>query len=127
MAYRCDYCDKGVAVGHAVSHAKNRTRRLFKPNLQKLKVLRNGIAARVKFCTSCIQKLRSSGSLGLYRPLFATVAVKKPDVKPPVAVQPVVSPPPIPFDFSKEEKKVVKKEEKAKSSIAIEDIVGKKT
>ena len=31
---RCYHCDKGVAFGNNVSHANNKTRRRFLPNLQ---------------------------------------------------------------------------------------------
>ena len=31
---RCFSCDKGVAFGNNVSHANNKTRRTWKPNLQ---------------------------------------------------------------------------------------------
>ena len=64
MAMRCDYCQKGVVHGHAVSHAKNRVGRLFKPNLQVIKVLKNGTIARVKFCTRCIKRLKKDSRMG---------------------------------------------------------------
>ncbi|HCS78193.1 TPA: 50S ribosomal protein L28, partial [Patescibacteria group bacterium] len=32
---KCANCGKGIMIGHRVSHAKNRTRRIFKPNLHK--------------------------------------------------------------------------------------------
>jgi large subunit ribosomal protein L28 len=32
---RCYVCDKGVAYGNNVSHANNKTRRRFLPNLQQ--------------------------------------------------------------------------------------------
>lgn len=67
MAYKCEFCGKGVAYGHAVSHAKNRVRRLFKPNLQKIRALRDGVNIRVKFCTSCIKRLKRDGILGLFK------------------------------------------------------------
>lgn len=66
MAYICDHCKKGSETGNAVSHAKNRVKRLFRPNLQKLKVLKNGIQLRVRFCTRCIKRLRRDGRIGAY-------------------------------------------------------------
>ena len=45
--------------GHNVSHAKNRTRRIFKPNLHSAKVLINGAYKRVKLCTKCQRALVS--------------------------------------------------------------------
>ena len=36
---RCFVCDKGVAFGNSVSHANNKTRRTWKPNLQVVRTL----------------------------------------------------------------------------------------
>lgn len=46
-----------------VSHAKNRLKRFFLPNLQQLKVLQNGALVRVVLCTSCIKRLKKDGHL----------------------------------------------------------------
>lgn len=84
MSYQCQHCHKGVGYGHAVSHAKNRIRRLFKPNLQKLKVFLNGkISLRVKFCTSCIKRLKKDGRLGnLYcKKIIPAVTTKAAPIK----------------------------------------------
>ena len=55
MAKVCDICGKGPATGNNVSHAHNRTRRRWLPNLQNIRVLINGVAKRVKVCTNCIR------------------------------------------------------------------------
>ena len=34
MAQRCDVCDKGPLFGNNVSHANNKTRRRWNPNIQ---------------------------------------------------------------------------------------------
>jgi large subunit ribosomal protein L28 len=52
---RCYVCAKGVAYGNNVSHANNRTRRVWKPNLQTARVLVDGKATRVKVCTQCLR------------------------------------------------------------------------
>jgi len=39
---RCYVCDKGVAYGNNVSHANNRTRRTWKPNLQVARIVIDG-------------------------------------------------------------------------------------
>jgi large subunit ribosomal protein L28 len=46
---RCFVCDRGVAFGNNVSHANNRTRRVWKPNLQV-----DGTITKVKVCTRCL-------------------------------------------------------------------------
>ena len=51
---RCYVCDKGVAHGNNVSHANNRTRRTWRPNLQVARVAAEGKVIKVKVCTSCL-------------------------------------------------------------------------
>jgi large subunit ribosomal protein L28 len=41
--------------GHNVSHANNRTKRRFEPNLQRVRAMVNGKKSRITVCTSCIQ------------------------------------------------------------------------
>ena len=56
MAKRCEVCGKGPQAGNNVSHANNRTPRVFNPNLQSIRVLLpKGGARRMKVCTSCIK------------------------------------------------------------------------
>jgi len=50
---KCYSCGKGIMVGHNVSHAKNRTRKVFKPNLHKTRIKVEGRSLRVKLCTKC--------------------------------------------------------------------------
>ena len=51
---RCFTCGKGVAFGNNVSHANNKTRRVWKPNLQVVRVLIDGKVRKVKVCTKCL-------------------------------------------------------------------------
>jgi large subunit ribosomal protein L28 len=55
MAKVCDICGKGPATGNNVSHAHNKSRRRWLPNLQNVRALINGVAKRVKVCTNCIR------------------------------------------------------------------------
>jgi len=57
MAARCDICGKGVMFGNRVSHANNRTRRNWKPNLHKVTVTINDKKRRLKVCTKCLRKI----------------------------------------------------------------------
>ena len=52
---RCFVCGKGVAFGNNVSHANNRTRRVWKPNLQVARVLAAGKIIKVRVCTRCLK------------------------------------------------------------------------
>jgi large subunit ribosomal protein L28 len=51
---RCWTCNKGVAHGNTVSHANNKTRRVWKPNLQVMRVQHEGAIIKVKVCTRCM-------------------------------------------------------------------------
>jgi len=57
MAKRCDVCGKGPQFGNNVSHANNKTRRRFNPNLQPVRVQLPGGGGngRMKVCTRCIK------------------------------------------------------------------------
>jgi len=46
--------------GHNVSHAKNRTRKIFKPNLHSARIVVSGVQQRVKLCTKCQRTLKTS-------------------------------------------------------------------
>jgi large subunit ribosomal protein L28 len=47
-------CKKGVTFGNNVSHANNRTRRVWKPNLQVARILVEGKITKIKVCTRCM-------------------------------------------------------------------------
>ena len=55
MAQRCDICGKGPMVGNNVSHAHNRTKRRYLPNLQPIRASINGRPTRIKVCTKCLK------------------------------------------------------------------------
>lgn len=58
MSKVCDICGKRPLYGNNVSHAHNRTRRRWNPNLQKMRIVENGKVRAVKVCTSCLKKGR---------------------------------------------------------------------
>jgi large subunit ribosomal protein L28 len=52
---RCYSCGRGVAFGNNVSHANNKTRRVWKPNLQVARIVdESGKIVKVKVCTRCL-------------------------------------------------------------------------
>lgn len=55
MSRACDICGKGPVFGHNVSHANNKTRKVWYPNVQKVKVVQNSSVRKVKVCTRCIR------------------------------------------------------------------------
>jgi large subunit ribosomal protein L28 len=59
---QCSVCGKGPSVGNNVSHANNKTKRRWNPNLQEVRALMTGGVQRVLVCTRCIRsgKIRKS-------------------------------------------------------------------
>ena len=55
MAKVCEVCGKTPVFGNNVSHAHNVSSRRWLPNLQKVRVLVNGAARRMRVCTRCIR------------------------------------------------------------------------
>lgn len=56
MAGKCQICGKGTLKGNQVSHANNKTKKMSKPNLQKVKALGpQGSHVRLSVCTRCIR------------------------------------------------------------------------
>jgi len=53
MAYVCDLCSKGRDVGHNVSHAKNRTQKVRKPNLHTHRMATPEGKVKMLLCTKC--------------------------------------------------------------------------
>lgn len=55
MAAKCMNCNKGVMMGHRVSHSKRRTNHGFKVNLQKKTFILNGKKLSLLLCANCIK------------------------------------------------------------------------
>ena len=59
MSKVCEVCGKGRQVGFNVSHAHNKTKKVWQPNIQKIRVeTENGTVTRKKVCTQCIRSGR---------------------------------------------------------------------
>ena len=55
MSRECEICGKKPMSGNNVSHAHNKTRTVWKPNLQKIRIAQQGSIKTVKACTRCIR------------------------------------------------------------------------
>ena len=68
MARRCDVTGKGVMAGNNVSHANNRNRRRFLPNVQRTSMLSDALGREVtlKVATSTIRTIEKNGGLDSY-------------------------------------------------------------
>jgi large subunit ribosomal protein L28 len=65
MARRCDLTGKGVQAGNNVSHAHNKTRRRFLPNLQDVSILSDvlGKQLRLRLAAKTIRTIEHNGGL----------------------------------------------------------------
>ena len=68
MSRRCQITGKGVLAGNNVSHANNRTRRRFLPNLQDASLLSDilGLSVRRKLSTRAIRTIEHNGGIDAY-------------------------------------------------------------
>ena len=68
MARKCDICGKGTVAGHNVprkglpkkkggagQHIGVKSKRVFKPNIVKVKTMIKGTTKTVKVCTRCLR------------------------------------------------------------------------
>ncbi len=55
MAYKCKICGKGPVAGNSYSHSHIATKRTFRPNLHKQKIVLDGKVQSVYVCTACIR------------------------------------------------------------------------
>jgi large subunit ribosomal protein L28 len=55
MSKVCAVCGKGPSFGHSRSHSMVATKRRFEPNLQRVRVLLDGVARRAYVCTRCLK------------------------------------------------------------------------
>lgn len=68
MSRRCSITGKGALVGHSVSHANNKTKRRFLPNLQTISVLSDALRGpvRLRLSTNAIRTIEHNGGIDAY-------------------------------------------------------------
>jgi len=68
MSRRCEITGKGVLSGNNVSHANNKTRRRFLPNLQVTSLLSDilGSAVRLRVSTRAIRTIEHNGGIDAF-------------------------------------------------------------
>jgi large subunit ribosomal protein L28 len=68
MSRRCQITGKGVLTGNNVSHANNKTRRRFLPNLQETSMLSDilGTSIRLRLSTRAIRTVEANGGIDGY-------------------------------------------------------------
>lgn len=68
MARRCSLTGKGVQVGNNVSHAHNKTRRRFLPNIQERRLYSEalGRSVRLRIATNTLRTIEKRGGLDAF-------------------------------------------------------------
>jgi len=68
MSRRCSITGKGVQAGNNVSHANNKTRRRFMPNVQKTSMLSDALGRSIslKLSTRAIRTIEKNGGIDAY-------------------------------------------------------------
>lgn len=55
MAKYCEVCKKGVMSGNQISHSHRKSRRIWAPNVQRVRVVEGGTPMRKYVCTRCLR------------------------------------------------------------------------
>lgn len=55
MANFCDICGKGTQAGCRVSHSNRHSNHTWKPNLQRVRAVRDGVIKHINVCTRCLR------------------------------------------------------------------------
>jgi len=68
MARKCALTGRGVMTGNNVSHANNRTRRRFLPNLQDVSLMSDALGQTIslRVCASTVRTVEHNGGLDAY-------------------------------------------------------------
>ena len=55
MSRECYVCEKKTIAGNTVSHSNIHTKRVFKPNLRKVRIVEGGTPKTVTVCSRCLR------------------------------------------------------------------------
>ena len=56
MSRVCEICGKHPVAGHSISHSHRVSKRMFRPNIQKVGIKdANGRVRKANVCTSCLK------------------------------------------------------------------------
>jgi large subunit ribosomal protein L28 len=57
---KCEVCGKGPQFGNNVSHSMRHTKRRWNANVQRARIVQNGVEKQVYMCTKCIKTRQKS-------------------------------------------------------------------
>ena len=68
MSRRCELTGKGLLVGNNVSHANNKTKKVFRPNLQVISLASDalGQSYKLRISMNALRSVDRSGGLDAY-------------------------------------------------------------
>jgi len=68
MSRRCELTGKGVLTGHNVSHANNKTKRVFRPNLQPMSLASEALGqdVKLKISMNALRSVDRAGGIDAY-------------------------------------------------------------
>lgn len=68
MARRCELTGKGVLSGHYVSHANNKTKRKFRPNLSEVSLISDRLerTVRLRISKQALRSIDRNGGLDAF-------------------------------------------------------------
>ena len=77
MSKKCDITGVGVQSGNNVSHANNRTRRRFMPNLHVVSLMSDilGKVFKLKVCAKTLRTIEHNGGLDKMTTMFILIDV----------------------------------------------------
>ncbi len=52
---KCEVCGKSVQFGCNVSHSHKKTKKMWRPNIKRVRILQNKTVVRKNVCTKCIR------------------------------------------------------------------------
>lgn len=55
MSKMCDICGKKPVTGNQISHAHNKSKKRWLPNLQRVRTVQAGQTMHIRACTNCIK------------------------------------------------------------------------
>jgi large subunit ribosomal protein L28 len=56
MSKVCDICGKHAVAGRSISHSHRTVARSFKPNIQRVHIVKDGRRQKANVCTRCLKK-----------------------------------------------------------------------
>ena len=52
---KCEICGKSVQFGYNVSHSHKKTKKMWRPNIKRIRIIENKQVVRKSVCTRCIR------------------------------------------------------------------------